>query len=266
MSIQASDSAAEISGYADIGMKKEALWAARRVLGKRRILPDEFSEALRTIGVFANFKKWRPMIEDAYNRQSRVFKRKARTDMLELYASLEEWRTALAFVSIRRPARATDFFFGMNVLLELEKIEEAEALAMRCKKILPLVTAEFDRSLLYYALGQFFARTHQWESTLAAWQATAPDSSIARNVLTGIVKIHLARAFEAVQAGLRCLADRKRREPNKMELCLPKLEFDLAVDAEKELLKFNRGIEKLLPEKVRKELGIAVTTGATCDG
>ena len=40
--------AAEISGYVDIGMKKEALRLTRKVLEKRRILPDEFSEAVRT--------------------------------------------------------------------------------------------------------------------------------------------------------------------------------------------------------------------------
>jgi hypothetical protein len=31
----------------------------------------------------------------------------------------------------------------------------------------------------------------------------------------------------------------------------------LTIDAEKELLKFKRGIEKLLPEDARKELGIS---------
>jgi len=45
-----------------------------------------------------------------------------------------------------------------------------------------------------------------------------------------------------------------------MELCRPKLEFDLAVDAEKELLKFQRGINKLLPEKARKNLGVTTET------
>ena len=67
-----------------------------------------------------------------------------------------------------------------------KKIEEAEVLAMRCKKTLLFVTGEFERSLLHYALGQFFARTHQWDHALAAWQEAPPDSGIARNVLSGI--------------------------------------------------------------------------------
>jgi hypothetical protein len=94
MNIQLLALAAEISGYADLGMKREAMRLTDRVLEKRRILPEEFGEALRTIGVyssFSDFKKWKSKLEAAYNRQSRRFKRKARSDMLGMYASLREW-------------------------------------------------------------------------------------------------------------------------------------------------------------------------------
>src|SRR5438128_7636398 len=229
--IQGLDNAAEISGYCDLGMKREALRLTRKLLEKRRILPDEFSEALRTIGVYASFKsfkKWKPKFEAAYERQSRKFKRKVRSDMLSMYVSLQEWKTALQFVSIQRPSSASDFLFGMDVLLELGKVEEAHELAMRCRKALRFVRSEFEQSLLSCALGQFFAYTHQWEYALAAWQATPPDSSIARNVLTGIVEIHLARAFEAVEAGIRLLTERKRQPNGDIDLSLPGLEFGLA--------------------------------------
>src|SRR5437899_11741839 len=80
-----SGSAAEISGYADIGMKKEALRLIRRVLAKRRILSEEFGEAVRTIGVFFDFEKWKARLEAAYDGQSRKFKRKTGPYMVELY-------------------------------------------------------------------------------------------------------------------------------------------------------------------------------------
>jgi len=257
--IQGLDNAAEISGYCDLGMKREALRLTRKLLEKRRILPDEFSEALRTIGVYASFKsfkKWKPKFEAAYERQSRKFKHKVRSDMLSLYVSLKEWKTALQFVSIQRPSSASDFLFGMDVLLELGRVEDAAELATRYRKALRLVRTEFEQSLLSCALGQFFAYTHQWEHALAAWQATPPDTCIARNVLTGIVEIHLARALEAAETGIRLLTERKQQHNSDIELCLPRLEFELAVDAEKELLKFKRAIEKLLPEKARKQLGV----------
>jgi hypothetical protein len=78
---QASHSASEISGYADIGMKKEALRAVSKVLAKHQLLPEEFDAAVRTLGMYLGSKawqQWKPKVEAAYNRQSRQFKRKAR--------------------------------------------------------------------------------------------------------------------------------------------------------------------------------------------
>ena len=77
-----------------------------------------------------------------------------------------------------------------------------------------------------------------------------------RDALSGIVKIHLARAFEAIECGLQWLAELKENPNNDNELCLPGNDLKLTLDAERELLKFKRGIEKLLPEKARKQLGL----------
>src|SRR6266496_3840472 len=217
--------AAEISGYVDIGMKREALRLTRKVLEKRRILPDEFSEAMRTMGIYLSsetWEQWKPKVEAAYERQSRKFKRKVRSDMLGMYVSLKQWETALQFVSFQRPSTASDFLFGMDVLLELGKVDEAQELAMHCRKALRFVRTEFEQSLLCCALGQFFAHVHQWEDALAAWQAIPPDTCIARNVLTGIVEIHLARALEAVEAGIRLLTERKEQHNSDVDLCLPR--------------------------------------------
>ena len=99
-SVQQSAIAAEMAGYADIGMGKEALRAVRKVLAKRRILPEEFGEALRTIGIYgSSFKKWKPKLEAAYNRQSRKFQREARPNMVEMYGSVREWKagTTISF-------------------------------------------------------------------------------------------------------------------------------------------------------------------------
>ena len=249
--------AAEISGYADIGMKQEALRLTRKLLQKRRILPDEFSEALRTVGIYASFKsfkKWKPKFEAAYERQSRKFKRKVRSDMLSMYGSLRQWKTALQFLSVRKPSSAFEIFFGMEALLQFDKLQDAEALATRCRKALSFATNRFEQSLLLDTLGSFFARTHKWDQAIAAWQHAPLGEPFRRDALSGIVKIHLARAFEAIESGLKALAELQRNpEPS---LCLPGNDLRMTKEAEKELLKFKRGIDKLLPEKARKQLGI----------
>ena len=259
--IQGSDTAAEISGYADIGMKKEALRLIRRVLAKRRILPEEFGEAVRTIGLYSsseNLKKWKPKLEAAYNRQSRRFKRKTRAYMVEMYGSLEEWEATLQFVSVRRPSSASEILFGMLALLELDKLEDAKVLATRCRRALSLSTDRFGRSLLLEALACFLARTHRWSDAGEMWRQAPLDQPFRRNALSGIVQLHLGCAFEAAETGLRLLAELKEQGGGEVSLCLPGNELALTLDAEKELLKFKRGIEKLLPTERRKDLGIVV--------
>ena len=122
--IQGSAIAAEISGYVDLGLEREALRLVRKVLAQRRILPEEFAEAVRTIGTFSDFEKWKPQLEAAYNRQSRKFKREVRSLMVEMYGSMGEWESATQFLSVRKPSSAGEIFFRMEALLERLSAEE----------------------------------------------------------------------------------------------------------------------------------------------
>ena len=143
----------------------------------------------------------------------------------------------------------------MEVLLELDKLQDAEALAVRCRKALSFATNGFEQSLLLDTLGRFFARTHKWDYAIAAWQHAPLDEPFRRDALSGIVKLHLAGTCEAIESGLKALAELKQNP--ELSLCLPENDFNLTLEAERELLKFKRGIEKLLPERARKRLGIS---------
>lgn len=252
--------AAEMSGYVDIGMKTEALRLIRKVLEKRHILREEFSEALRAIGIYVSFKtwkqRWKPRIEAAYNRQSARFKRQVRTDMLSMYACLEDWVTAVQFVSVQKPSTAVDVLHGMDVLLELDKLQDARVLADRGKRALYKTTDRFEASLLIEALAKFFARTHDWSVAIEMWRQAPLEEPLRENALTGIVQLHLACAYECVEIGLQKLAELKENPDNHNELCLPGNDLALTREAEKELLKLRRGIDKLLPQQIRKDLGI----------
>jgi tetratricopeptide (TPR) repeat protein len=253
--------AAEISGYVDIGMKKDALRLVHKVLAKQRISPEEFSEALRTIEMHSsskNLNKWKSKLEAVYTRQSRKFKRKVRSDMLALHAEREEWQTALQFVSVRKLTCVGDVLFGMQVLLELGKLDDAKALATRCGRLLRAAQDRFHQAVILTALGDFFSQTHQWDDAIATWERMPLEQPFRQNALSGIVQIHLARAFESAERGLQLLSELKEHPNNENELCLPNNDLGMTRHAEKELLKFKRGIEKLLPEKTRKELGITL--------
>jgi hypothetical protein len=250
--------AAEMSGCSDLGMKREALQFVRRILAQKHILPEEFREAVRTIGVHADkLEDWKSKLEAAYNRQSRTFKRRVRSDMLSMYASMDDWDNARRFISIRNAWSADEIMFTMGVLLALDMLEDARVLAGRCKRALCSATDRFEQSLLIEALASFFARTHHWGAAIELWQQAPLDQPFRRDALTGIVQLHLACAYESIEIGLQKLSELKESPDTATALCLPGNDSGLTKHAEKALLKFKRGIEKLLPPKARKQLGIS---------
>ena len=110
--------------------------------------------------------------------------------------------------------------------------------------------------MLLEALAKFSARMHNWAAAIKYWRAMPLDQPFRQNALGGIVQLHLACAYECVEIGLRKLADLKGNVDVETELCAPGTDLGLTTDAEKELVKFKRGIEKLLPAKARKQLGM----------
>ena len=247
-----------MSGCCDLGMKRKALRLVSKILAKDRILPEEFGEAVRTIGVHgSSFKKWKPKLEAAYNRQSKTFKRKTRSDMLGVCACVEEWETALQFLEIRKSLTAYEIYSGINVLLALDRLEDAKTLARRCKKALCSTADHFEPSLLIEALARFFARMHDWSAAMELWRQAPLDQPFRRDALIGIVRLHLACAHESVAVGLQKLSELQQTPDTGSELCLPGNDLAMTKDAEKELLKVKRGIDKLLPEETRKQLGMS---------
>ena len=130
-------------------------------------------------------------------------------------------------------------------------------LATLCRRALSSATDRSEQSLLLEALASFFARTHHWGAAIELWQQAPLDQPFRRDALTGIVQLHLACAYESIEIGLRKLSELKESPDTTTALCLPGNDSELTKDAEKGLLKFKRGIEKLLPEKARKGLGIS---------
>jgi tetratricopeptide (TPR) repeat protein len=156
---------------------------------------------------------------------------------------------------VQHASSAGEMFFSMEVLLALDKLEDAEHLAAKCQKAFRLAKDPSDQSFLIETLAPFLARTRRWDEAIAIWQRAPLDQPFRRDALSGIVRILLGRAWEAIGNGLKALSELKRNP--ELSLCAPKNDLGLTCDAERELLKFKRGIETLLPEKARKELGIS---------
>ena len=248
--------AKELEGYCNAGMKEEALRIADAILKKKRITPEEFFQLIRTVGVHSNFTKWETKIRAAYDRQSRRSKQKARSDMLLMYASNGEWQEASNFLSLRRPCTAAEILFSMDVLLALKRFDDARRLGMRCIKIVTRPIDAFNRSLLITAIGEYFSRMQMWEEAVDIWKYMPLDQPFRRDALTGIVRACLGRALESAERGLQSLSDLKRNPNYELHISLPYNDQKMSAEAERELLKLKRGIEKLLPEETRRDVGV----------
>jgi hypothetical protein len=95
--------------------------------------------------------------------------------MVVMYGTLKEWESGLKYLSIRRPSGVPEIFYGMDILLGLDKLEDAKLLAIRCQKALSSATDRFEQSLLLEALACFLARTHRWDEASAVWQQMPLD-------------------------------------------------------------------------------------------
>ena len=81
-----------------------------------------------------------------------------------------------------------------------------------------------------------------------------------QHALTGPIELYFARALEDIEHGLAVLAKMKENPDNADDLSLPNYDVKVTLEAEKNLLKYKRGIEKMMSEKLRKELGLSIQT------
>jgi len=252
----------ELSGYIDLGMKGQAIKLTLKILKKERIYPEEFAEAMKAIGALgtlAELRKWREIVDAAYARQSKKSKQAMGGDMLRYYYTAKDWESALNFLSEGEMRDAVNAVFIMDLLLENDRMKEAGHLARRCERLLAQKQDRFTLSLLIEALGSYCARIGDWEKAIYLWQCAPLEQPFRQNALGGIVEIHLARAWEAVRHGLVALDHLKKHPDQETALTVPGNDEGMTLDAERNLMRFQRGIEKLLPEMKRRKLGIKQT-------
>ena len=105
-------------------------------------------------------------------------------------------------------------------------------------------------------IASYCAWVGKWDEAEKYWKRAPFDQFFRRNALDGIAGIHLARALQTVCESLSELDYLKKCPKRDTEMQFRENEGDLARDAERELLKLKRGIEKLLPVERWKELGV----------
>lgn len=250
--------ASDLNGFLELGGTSEAQRLVRRVLRHPGLTAAEFFEAIRAIGAGPNSKKWRGEVEAAHGRLGPKQQRLARTTMLNFYYTIGDAEAALKSFSLRDVQTPAEAFMAMDVLLDCGKLKEAKMLARKAEKTFNIVTDSFETSCLIHAVASYYARTRNWRRAREVWFLAPRNQPLARDAATGIVQTFIAGALDAISGELKTVRDLKRIGPTSSELMLslPGVEETLLKDTEKDLLRLQRGLERLVPKERRWALGL----------
>jgi hypothetical protein len=250
-------SESEVSGYLELGMISDAEQLARRYLSEVEPSAARFGEAMDVVLVSKSSSEWRRLVEAAFQRMTRRDREAVRFKMLCFYWSLQDFTTAVTFVSSRRCCLPEELLVALEVVLRLNRMGEARALAQKCERMLKANVSEFDQGLLHDALGSFYSRVGQPLRAMQHWQCVPTSSPSLRTALVSLVEVCLWPALNAIQQGLE-IVDQKKRDPDlSAEIQQPGLEKALTTDIERDLLRLKRALEKIVPPSRQRELGIS---------
>jgi hypothetical protein len=246
----------ELEGQLQLGAQKQVRKLVRALLRHPDLTAGELWEALISIGTMDSPREWRKEMEDSYQRLRPRERQHARVIMMDYYHMIREFDLALSFCSIRSINTPTELMVAMDLYLHADRLAEAKAIAKKCKKALAQAQSAFDVGSLIEALACYHARCRNWVSALETWSLAPRDEPLGRNAAVGIAEVFIAGALDAIGSELTTVRQLMKQMPSEINLTLPGIEEKLLKDTEKDLVRFKRGLEKLLPEKSRRALGL----------
>jgi hypothetical protein len=246
--------AQELEGLIDLGATKEATKVLRQILRLRKPTALALWQVVRAAGMMDRPRRWRRDIESAYARLSKAEQRRAHSAMFDYYYAIGESQSALAFCKAKDLRSPHALMFAMDLYLETDDLVQAKNLARKCRKM--TLDNPFDASAVAEALASYYARIRKWDQALRLWELAPRDQPVSRQAALGRVEVFLARAWAAVQEELDVANSLRKNVDPELALSLPGVEKDLLDQTKKDLSRFKRGLERLLPEQRRHALGL----------
>lgn len=236
----------QMDGYSEIGMRREAIRIARRLL---RLRPMDAGIFIRTVAVVLtvheSLRQWRGIIEDAHSALREADKRGVRESMLGFYYSVGDFEAAARFIPIRYVIPANRMFVVL-ALLELKRLEEARKQAAACEDRLGRVKDVFEKSCLLQALASFHTQAGNHEKAEALWREGTADPIFARSAWEGLVELGVVKVLRIVNEGLAHV-EKLKGLPDEQAIELPGNRDAMIANTEKMLLKHRSVLEKIVP-------------------
>ncbi|MEN9677419.1 MAG: hypothetical protein RIS76_3315 [Verrucomicrobiota bacterium] len=186
----------ELEGCLHLGMEREALRSAGRLLRAANLNATIFDSAVNALLICEDrLARWTGRVESAFADLSRRDQLKSAKVMFNLYVSLNRWNDAARFLP-RRPATAEELLFSMWTLLNLRRIQEAEPIYKASVRKFKRVEDEFDQSCLLEALGCYWAQNRDWGAAEYASERGADFWPFAPQAWQRLVKIQAVRGWQ----------------------------------------------------------------------
>lgn len=247
----------ELEGCLHLGMEREALRLAGRILRSQNLNATAFDSAINALLICEDrLGRWVARVESAFAALSRRDQRRCSTAMFNFYVSLNRWTDAARFLP-RRPATAEELLFSMWTLLNLRRMEEAAALLHRVRRCFGRTKDEFERSCLLEAAGCLFAQEGDWGQAESVSERAKEFWPFAPNAWERLVKIHSLRGLLSANE----VFDFVRRERDRADSHLsPNAKASCTSERLNELdLNFHRHakhLAKVIPAKERWQFGL----------
>lgn len=248
----------ELEGYNGLGMKKNALRLAKRLLRNPNITVAQFEAALLTLlSTVTRLKPCRTGVEKAYARLSAKAQRRARYWMTCFYHSVGDYATARRFLPKRfnGPWGLMELSFAWDIWSELDDKESLRKHSRLMADGAACADCPFMQSVLLARLGDYFLRTGEWRLAAESYREIPVESVNAHQAVLGPVLALCGELLAACEAARKPLALFKAYHDPDSEVPLAANLTEMHRDIEKQLNALQRGLRRLLGKKRLKELG-----------
>jgi hypothetical protein len=253
------DTSTELDGLVGAGMKKEALALARRLLKAPIIVASEFAVAVHAILILADrVKPWKRLVEAAYERLPKRKRGSVRYWIMSARDACHDYEGVLRLV----PKRFTGEFaleeliWAMEATFETNNEELMRKLAVRLPPLIDHAKEPATQAVLCLCYAEFTARQGVWETTIAAAGVAQDCSGFLQSAVRITVEIHVARALQEVEWGLKKIEAFKQKFDPEVELTIPGNEKAMLDEAAKEFRRLQKILERIVPKKRQQEFGI----------
>ena len=264
----------ELAGLTDISMKREALGLCRRFLRLELVSPEGFSQVARVIGMFGTKARWALRLEAVLVRQPPRVRPVLQGTMLYFYAGFGDWKNALRFASTRDDLLPHEIAFAIEAFARAGRTREVLLLGLRIKRWVEEIEDEphqFDGhyhelQFLLYGLGIFktqacyvedrrFCKAER-EDAILDWSAIYVDHPLGPASWYNATDLALCMMLETVDRRIRIIEETGKWKADDTALSLPGNQEKLNAEMLTRFNRCRRALERLVPEKRRKELGM----------